>query len=211
MHAGATDKLLPCCDAAIDLHSGGKASVFVPCVLTDIDAASECGAANLALAKAFAAPYLWASGPSNDDRSLNAAATRQGIPMIAAELGGGGDCNPAMTDFTEAALRRCLSHLGLIDVRDAAEVPASKRITLSETLTSPAEGLFDRRFAAGDPVQAGQPAGTLHFPREPERASQPLAFPCDGIVLAHGNRGMVQRGDMLALIATPLDREKDTI
>jgi predicted deacylase len=50
--------LLPQCDAVIDLHTGGKAAIFAPCVLDQVDSKSPQGEANLALAKAFATPYL---------------------------------------------------------------------------------------------------------------------------------------------------------
>ena len=96
--------LLPECDAAIDLHSGGKAAVFAPCVLTQADDGnSHIGKRNMALADAFGAPFIWLSGRHNDNRSVNAAAARQGVSMIAAELGGGGGCDPLMTDFAERA------------------------------------------------------------------------------------------------------------
>jgi len=195
--------LLPECDAAIDLHAGGKASVFAPCVLAQVDPNSPQGEANLALAKAFAAPYLWVASEKNDNRSLNAAAARQQVPMIAAELGGGGNCDPVMTDFTEAAVRRCLSHLGITVPTNNGHVAEMESISLSETFVSPAIGLFDRGFHIGDKVEAGQHAGWLHFVNEPERPSMELIFNTTGTILAHSNRGMVERGDLIAIIAGP--------
>ena len=195
--------LLPQCDAAIDLHSGGKASIFAPCVLAQVDPKSPQGEANLALAKAFAAPYLWVAGEMNDNRSLNAAAARQQVSMIAAELGGGGNCDPTMTDFTEAAVRRCLSHLGITAPSSDSAIVAPECVSLSETFAAPATGLFDRKFGIGEKVEAGQSAGWLHFVNEPERPSMELVFNTAGTILAHGNRGMVERGDLIALIASP--------
>lgn len=192
--------LLPECDAAIDLHSGGKASVFAPCTLAQLDGAQ--GAANLALAEAFGAPYLWVSGEGNDDRSLNAAASRQGVSMIAAELGGGGGCDPGMTDFAEAAVQRCLNHLGLTDLPVAAGA-ALETLRPEISLTAPASGLFDRRFAAGDRVEAGQLAGHLRFVDEPVREPLAVNFPSAGRVLAQTNRGHLARGELIALVAVP--------
>jgi predicted deacylase len=195
--------LLPECDAAIDLHAGGKASIFAACVLAQVDPEFPQGKENLALARAFAAPYLWVATKKNDDRSLNAAAARQQVSMIAAELGGGGNCDPVMTDFTEAAVRRCLAHLGITSSANNEQVVDMECISLSDTLVSPSIGLFDRRFQIGDKVEAGQSAGWLHFVNEPERPSLELTFNCDGTILALGNRGMVERGDMIAVIAGP--------
>ena len=195
--------LLPECDAAIDLHAGGKASIFAACVLAQVDPEFPQGKQNLALAKAFAAPYLWVAGENNDNRSLNAAAARQQVSMIAAELGGGGNCDPVMTDFAESAVRRCLSHLGITAPSSSDHAVEMECISLSETFVSPAIGLFDRGFQIGDKVEAGQSAGWLHFVDEPERASLELIFNNSGRILAHGNRGIVERGDLIAVIATP--------
>ena len=207
--------LLPECDAAIDLHSGGKAAVFAPCVLTQVDmqadTQTDIGKRNMALADAFGAPFIWLSGKNNDNRSVNAAAARQGVSMVAAELGGGGGCDGLMTDFAERAVRRCLQHLGILSVTVEAEAAASRLVEFSASghnLAAPASGLFDRQFGLGDEVQVGDSAGYLHFVDEPSRASMELKFAASGIVLAQGNRGLVERGDSLAMIAQPVARAR---
>ncbi len=193
--------LLPTCDAAIDLHSGGKASFFAPCALATRVADPVLDAANLALARAFGMPLIWELGVHNDSRSVNGAAERAGVPMIATELGGGGGVDPGITDATEAGLLRCLAHLGLVG---AAPAPVQARhVTIASAqhgVFAPFDGLYDRAVTAGQEVRAGDPAGWLHFPDAPERASQALHFPADGFVLAHTCRGRVRRGDLLALV-----------
>lgn len=195
-------RLLPLCDAAIDLHSGGKAAIFAPCVLTRAD--GDLGERNMALARAFGAPWIWLAGRHNDDRSVNAAAARQQVSMIAAELGGGGGCDPDLSDFAERALRRCLHHLGVTSA-PVGETPAESRLveftSPQQNFSAPAAGLFDRSFKLGDEVKAGQAAGWIHFVEEPRRPPLALEFPHDGIVFALTNRGIVERGDFLALIA----------
>jgi hypothetical protein len=195
-------RLLPLCAAAIDLHSGGKAAIFAPCVLTQAE--GDLGERNMALARAFGAPWIWLAGRHNDDRSLNAAAARQKVAMVAAELGGGGGCDPALSDFAELALRRCLHHLGVTRAAVSAAQSASRLVEFTsprQNFAAPAAGLFDRSFKLGDEVKAGQAAGWIHFVNEPQRPSLALEFPHDGIVFALTNRGMVERGDCLALLA----------
>lgn len=198
--------LMPRCDAAIDLHSGGKASFFQPCALATRSADAGLYARNLDLARAFGLPLIWRLGANNDDRSVNAAGERAGIPTIAAELGGGGGVDPAITDATERGLMRCLAHLGLLDetVR-----PATQRIveiaSPMDSLYAPGTGIFDRAVSAGQDVAKGDLAGWFHFITEPERPSIPLSAAAAGLVLAHTCRGMVQRGEMLALIARDVE------
>ena len=93
---------------------------------------------------------------------------------------------------------------------EAPDVPqdaATRLIEITDpahSLNAPARGLFDRGFSAGQSVAAGEQAGVLHFIDEPGRPSLPVTFPADGFVLAHTNRGVVERGEMLAMIATPI-------
>lgn len=201
--------LMPEVDAVIDLHSGGKASVFAPCALASRCADANLTEANIDLANAFGLPSIWMLGEHNDNRSVNAAAARAGIPMIAAELGGGGNVTPEVVDAAERGLLRCIAHLGLLNETHAAPTPP-RRVEVTSPLDSlyaPADGLFDRRISAGEEVQEGDLAGYLRFPDDPGRPSLDLIFPNRGFVLAHGNRGMVRRGDLLALITQDVTEE----
>ena len=195
--------LLPRVDAVIDLHSGGKASVFEPCVLASRCTDPALTHANFDLAKAFGLPLVWVLGENNDNRSVNAAAARVGVPMIAAELGGGGNVTPEIVDAAETGLLQCMAYLGLFEREDHPE-PSQRRVEIAspfDTLYAPADGLFDRRVSAGQDVNTNDRAGHLRFPDDPGRPALDLTFPNSGFVLAHGNRGMVRRGDLLALVA----------
>jgi len=195
-------EILPRCSAAIDLHSGGKASFFQPCSLPTDTANRTLAAQNMELAKAFGLPLIWRLGSNNDNRSLNSAAERAGVPMIATELGGGGGVDPAITNATEQGLRSVLQFLGMLETSPVAS--GNPRIVEIadplDSLYATTTGLYDRAINAGDVVRKGQFAGLFHHITEPERASAWLTVPANGMVLAHTNRGMVTRGELLALI-----------
>ena len=194
--------LLPRCDGAIDLHSGGKASFFVPCALATQTTDPDLRASNLALAQVFGLPLIWELGANNDNRSLNSAAERAGVPMIATELGGGGGVDPDITNAAEAGLLRCLAHFGVLG--DAPVLETLRRVEIASahhSIYAPAAGVFDRHVTAGQDVVKGAVAGQFHFVMEPERPSKEMCFPVDGLVLAHTCRGYVGRGELLALIA----------
>jgi predicted deacylase len=202
--------IMPLCDAAIDLHSGGKASFFAPCALATHTADEQLYAQNLDLARAFALPLIWELGPHNDDRSVNGAAERQGIPMIATELGGGGGVDPAITNATHTGLLGCLGHLGIISNAPTGE-PNPRRVEIASpdhSIYAPANGLFDRAISAGADVRAGDIAGYFHYIGEPERPSIGVNFSHDGFVLAHTCRGLVRRGEMLALVASDINADQ---
>lgn len=197
--------LIPLADAVVDLHSGGKASVFAPSALATLTGDAALTAANLALAEAMGLPTVWRLGAFNDDRSVNSAAARASVPMIAAELGGGGGADPGLAGRAEAGLLRVLAHLGLIGKAPPPPEDANQRHVemagLGDVLTAPARGLFDRHVSAGEPVTGGRTVGVLRFPEEPARPPAPIRAPVSGFVLAHTNRGLVARGDLLVQIA----------
>lgn len=97
----------------------------------------------------------------------------------------------------------CLRHLGALPGTAPARTVRTVQVASPHhSIHAAATGLFDRAIRAGDDVEAGQSAGWFHFVTEPERPSVPLPFPASGMVLAHANRGMVERGELLALVTT---------
>ncbi len=156
--------LLPRCDAAVDLHSGGKASFFTPLVLATQTVDLELRQKNLDLARAFGLPIIWELGANNDNRSLNSAAERASVPMIATELGGGGGVDPEITDKTESGLLRVLAYLDVLP--ETVTLPEPRHVETSSpmhSLYSSGEGVFDRAVSAGQDVTEGQVAGQFHY------------------------------------------------
>ncbi|MDX6751454.1 succinylglutamate desuccinylase/aspartoacylase family protein [Geminicoccaceae bacterium 1502E] len=199
--------LMPGCDAVIDLHAGGKASFFTPCALAARTADGALSPANMALAEAFGAPAIWVLGRHNDDRSVNAAATRRNVPMIAAELGGNGAITPDILALAGRGLRRCLAHLGHLDEMPPADCVSPRVVEIADaghSLHAPGHGLMEPLFVAGDWVREGQLLGRLYSLDDPARPPVGIHAPTAGLVLAAGARGHVEHGDFVALLATEL-------
>ena len=200
-------QLIPSCDAVIDLHSGGKASFFEPCALATSSKNKALFRSNLNLAEAFGIPLIWVLGKNNDDRSLNSAAERANVAMMAAELGGGGGVSPEITNIAETGLINILNYLNILKTKSFVSKNKIKKIELSNPSASvyaPSKGLFDRAVKAGQSVEVGQTAGWFHYLLEPNRPSFELKFKYNGFILAHTNRGIVEKGEMLALVANDI-------
>jgi len=200
--------LLPECDLAIDLHSGGKASVFAPTALPTRTADTTLFNANMELASRFGTPLIWLLSGFNDNRSLNSAAERAGVPMIAAELGGGGGCDASMVEIAVRGVTNCLRGIGIVE-GDAASTTKSRVIEIAspeQNVYAPVKCFYDRLVSAGDNITGNQLIGKL-FPFD-DSGTVPVVAPCDGVVLAHSNRGLVERGDMLVMIATDVSDDK---
>ena len=65
------------------------------------------------MAKSFGIRTIWVLGENNDNRSLNSAADRAAIPMIAAKLGGGGGVKPEITNLAEMQIFNILNDLNI--------------------------------------------------------------------------------------------------
>ncbi|MHA1566092.1 MAG: succinylglutamate desuccinylase/aspartoacylase family protein [Alphaproteobacteria bacterium] len=198
--------LLPACDGVIDLHSGGHAAWFVPSVLAARTSSGALDPANIALAEAFGAPLIWVLGAHNDDRSVNGAASRVGVPAIAAELGGGGTLTPACLTLAEQGLRRCLTKLGVLhgNVEPAAVARRVEIAQANQSLTARAQGFYQPCAVAGDDVQEGECIGLIHNIDHGDAAPGSILAPCDGVLLAETRRGWVEPGDFLALVASDI-------
>ena len=195
------DVVLPECDAAIDFHSGGNACVFAPLAMVYLGAVTA-DEKSLALAEAFNAPYTWAAEFA-EQGTFNAAAIRKDVPMIATELGGGGNVNPHMVQLASDGLLRVMHYLGMLDGSVDVPEPGNRTIDIDVNMNgkiySDRQGLFLPAASPGQPAKAGETAGTLYSVPEPERDPSMVCFLEDGIVLSVVNRGIVSRGELLVM------------
>src|SRR5690606_17376715 len=119
--------LLPQCDYVIDLHSGGSSLMYIPSGLVRRhDDAKRMGEA-IELLKAFGAPVSYVTdAPQGEDRTLTAAAARQGVMHLGSELGGGGTLTPSALRTAEAGLRRALHLIGLLVEKPDQPAPPTR-------------------------------------------------------------------------------------
>ncbi|MEC3861754.1 succinylglutamate desuccinylase/aspartoacylase family protein [Mesobacterium sp. TK19101] len=194
--------LMPVCDAVIDLHSGGKASWFVPCALAARGRDGAPDVANMALARAFRADVIWQLGAANDDRSVNGAATAHGIPCIAAELGGGGYVGIDALQIGEAGVRHALIQLGVLQGKVPEAMPRVVELSApGHRVTAPVAGVYLPARAAGEDIAAGERLGQIVTPAQPDAAPTEIRAETSGLILAETRRAAVVPGAFLAFIA----------
>lgn len=196
--------LMPVADAVIDLHSGGKASWFVPCALAARGRDGALDKDNLALARAFGTEVIWVLGAANDNRSVNGAATEAGVPCIAAELGGGGALEIEPLAAAETGLRGALAHLGVLDAAPALR-PDARLVELARPghrVTAPAPGVYQPARRAGETVSEGDRLGWIVAPDRPDAPPTEILARAPGLILAETRRAPVVPGAFLAFIAS---------
>ncbi len=197
--------LMPVADAVIDLHSGGKASWFLPCALAARSLSGPIDPANLALARAFGTDTIWVLGAANDAGSVNGGATRARVPCIAAELGGGGAVGIGPLATAETGLGRCLIHLGLVaGVLPDLPPPRLVEITApTARITAPRAGLYQPVKTVGQDIAAGETLGWILTPDSPDTPPLAIRARSPGLILAETRRAAVVPGDFLALVPGP--------
>ena len=203
------NSLMPMCDVVFDLHAGGKAAWFSPCTMAYLNDNRSMSKTNLELAEFFGSRYIWLMGELNDDRSVNFAALRNEIPMIAAELGGGGQVSPEPLRVGEQGLRNCLNYLGVLSngFTPESEPPIYFEVSHhSQHIYSPNRGLFEPTFEPGDIVSKGECVGKIHDIERIENSPICIAFPQSGVAITRCHRGLVERGEQLAIVGTIADR-----
>ena len=194
--------LLPHCDAAIDFHAGGKASVYA--VLAMIQhAPPELYARNLHLARAFSPDFIWLLERPPVGGSVNDAACRQRVPMLASELFGGGRVSRASFQRTRQGLYGVMAALDLLPADRRAAPPETAIPLLQEAdngaVYAKRDGVFVPHIELGERVERGGALGAVYSVLEPERAPQIITCPADGILVSLVHRGRVERGERLAL------------
>ena len=159
----------------------------------------------IGMLKAFGAPVSYlAAAPQGGGRTFTSAAFRQGVLAMGTELGGGGLVTPGSLKVAEDGMRRVLAHIGLLK----GPVPAATQTRLTELggddyyVYATDGGLFEPLVDLGAEVQAGQPAGRIHFHHTPWREPEIVHFKRAGLVLCKRVPARCERGDCLFHLAT---------
>ena len=201
--------LMPMCDAALDLHSGGKASEYLPCAYLVMGGERGLMEAKIDAVKAFGALVTAVVSATADPRSLSGAADRHEVVNLATELGGAGTVGLDALEVGDAGTRRWLAHVGVLE-SDLAPPPAPPTRFLRtrnrrDFVMAPMDGLFEPRVRLGDEVKAGDVAGVVHPVDDSERDGAELQFCADGIVVCRRFPARTIRGDYLLHVGEPID------
>lgn len=197
--------LLPRCGFAVDLHSGGRASRYLPCAFLR-RGNREIMARQMEAAKAFGAPHTVIVDGGLEDRSLSAACDRTGTVMVATELAGGGGVDLDTLKLAREGLGRLLRHWGTL-AADAPVSPGTRFIEARDrqsAVMAPIDGLFEPSRRAAERVAKGDRAGWIHPMDDMGRQPVEVAFGAGGTVIAERVPALARRGDYLFHVGAEL-------
>jgi predicted deacylase len=203
--------LLARAQAAVDIHSGGSATVYAPSVYLHCGGGPDLLRRKLAGARAFGAPFTVCAKATSDSRSMSAACDRLGVPMVSTELAGGATIDTRALAIGRAGLTRLLVHFGVLDAAAPSEDRHETRLVSplgpSSSVMVPTDGVFEPLHEVGVEVRKGALAGYVHPIGELDRPSLPVEFGHDGIVLVKRVPVLVRRGDYVYRLACEIEEK----
>ena len=205
-----TRYLLPRCDFAADLHSGGKSTEFVPCGFMTRMPHGRNSAAQAAAMEAFGMPWTVVYDESTEDRALDTACDRNDVVMVSSELGGAGTVTHDILRAAEAGLPRMLAHWGVLDA-DPTPTPGTTFLDVNgkdSHVMAHQAGLVEPAVNLGDAVNAGDVVAWLHPATDLAAAPIPLRADMSGVIYQRRVPPLVQHGSIVFSIATEITREE---
>jgi len=196
--------LLPMCDAWLDLHSGGASLDFIPSVNVLLGNDEDLTRRTLDLARAFGAPLVVIYDDLGGGRTSLSTALRRGIPGLNTEMGGAAGLSTAGLRICERGVMNVLARMGICKETSATPAAGETVRFVQQTATSyvyaPEAGLFEAFGEMGETVEAGQPAGQVHFPSDPARPPRLVLYRQSGLLAVKRPLARVDAGDSVALI-----------
>jgi predicted deacylase len=191
--------LLPRCQYAVDLHSGGRASRYLPCAFLR-RGDREIMTRQIQAAKVFGAPHTVIVDGALEDRSLSAACDHTGTTMVATELMGGGGVDLEAARLAREGLQRLLQHWGLLAAATPVSAPGTRFLEARDrqaSVMAPIDGLFEPVRRSGERVASGDRAGWIHPMDDIDRPPVEVRFRAGGTIIAERVPPLVRRGDYL--------------
>ncbi|OLO12549.1 N-alpha-acetyl diaminobutyric acid deacetylase DoeB [Chromohalobacter japonicus] len=203
-----TRELVPMCDVALDLHSGGRTLDILPFAAAHrLDDRTQ-EAQSLAGAVSFGAPVAMMMFELDATKLYDTAVESQGKTFVTTELGGGGTTTPERMAIAERGVRNFLIPYGLIEGQ--LESPAGQQVYVdmpdaSCYVQSEHSGLLELSFALGETVRRGDVIARIYDMTR--TGSEPIVYHAqrDGVLVARRFPAQVNMGDTIAVIAEVVD------
>jgi predicted deacylase len=204
--------VLPLADVSIDLHTAGHS--FDSALSTNMHYLPDPAMRQRTLdaASAFGAPFNVVFWGVDEGATFTSCVERRGAISLGTELGGWGRVNVEGVRIGRRGIDNVLRHFGVVEgtpetaQRDGST--ATRHMMVRDPACyafAPAAGLFEPCNLTGDAVQAGAPAGWLHFVEDVDRDPIRIDYQRDGVLWMAAGPGRVSRGDAVAVVMADYD------
>ncbi len=199
--------LIPMCDFALDIHSGGKTLDIIPFAAAHRLADAEQEAACIRGAKLFGAPYAMIMLELDAASLYDTAVEEQGKVFVTTELRGGGTSTPETMAIADRGVRNFLKFAGIMDGQ--AELPTTTQVLEMDDascyLQSQHQGILEMTKALGEEVSEGECLARIHSLERTGVAPIDYHAGRSGILAARRHPALINMGDTIAVIANIIE------
>lgn len=196
--------LIPECDLALDIHSGGSSLAMVPFAAThDLADPAQARRCRQAVA-AFGAPWSVMMTELEGRALYDTAVEQQGKTFVTTELGGGGTTTPYTQAIADRGVANLLYHQGILLTPPEPAPMATRWLTIADDnhyLVSEHSGLLELTVELGESVTVGQPLARVYGLARSGDAPVVYRAPVSGMLVGRRHPARVGLGDVMALLA----------
>ncbi|NIY82387.1 N(2)-acetyl-L-2,4-diaminobutanoate deacetylase DoeB [Vibrio hepatarius] len=196
--------LVPMCDFALDIHSGGKTLDIVPFAaahrLDNPDQEEAC----ILGAKLFGAPYTMILLEMDATSLYDTAVESQGKVFVTTELRGGGTSSPETIAYADRGIRNFLRFAGNLEGDYEKPETPTKLLDMPDAscyVQSKHQGISEYLFELGDAVKQGDVLVKIYSTQRTGEVPVEYRAERSGIFAARRFPAMVNIGDTLAVLA----------
>ncbi len=199
-----TRVLVPMCDVALDLHSGGRTLEIIPFAALHALDNERQQADNLAAARAFGAPTTVMMYELDASQLYDTVVESQGKGFVTTELGGGGTTTPQRQQLADRGVRNFLAHHGMLATAPHPWEGETRLLDMPDAscyVQSEHNGILEFLCPLGNRVTQGELLARVYD--HSRSGCPPVEYRAlrDGIMLARRFPAQVAMGDTLAVIA----------
>ncbi|WP_372867799.1 N(2)-acetyl-L-2,4-diaminobutanoate deacetylase DoeB [Pseudomonas sp.] len=196
--------LIPLCDYALDIHSGGKTLDILPFAaahrLPDPQQEAKCIEGARLFGTAASMLLFELDAASLYDTAVEA----QGKVFVTTELGGGGTSTPQTMALADRGVRNFLKFAGILDGEPELEQEPLMQLDMPDAscyVQSTHRGILELTRSLGDRLQRGDLVARVHAFERTGTPAVEYRAERDGLLVARRFPALVDIGDTLAVIA----------
>lgn len=199
--------LIPMCDTALDIHSGGKTLDILPFAaahrLRDKAQQQRC----LEGARLFGAPYCFYMEEMDPTQLYDTAVENQGKVFVTTELRGGGTTTPDTLEIASRGIHNFLVYSGILQkpyIDPPAEPQYLEIPTAQCYLQSEHSGILEMCVSLGEKIRQGDLIARVYSTERTGECPTEYRAQTDGILAARRHIALINIGDTFAVLAKPV-------
>ena len=200
--------LVPLCDYALDIHSGGRTLDIIPFAAAHRLDDPRQEAACIEGARCFGAPNTMLLYELDAASLYDTAVESQGKVFVTTELCGGGTSTPQSVALAERGIRNFLKYATIMPGDYEPSETPTRLLEMPDAacyMQSEHRGLLEMCVALGERVEAGRLIARIHSLERTGEPAREYRAERDGVLACRRHPALIGIGDTFAVLAVEID------